>query len=67
MSLQITLTKSQWARISEILGNGGLLGFGSIVIPAVFDIFNWMMIVLGLLAGSTLIYLSILSARRYKL
>lgn len=61
----ITLTKNQWARISEILGNGGLLVLGSAAIPFLLDKSDLLGAIRGLSLAIGLWYASVVSARKY--
>lgn len=63
--IEITLTKNQWARISEILGNFGLLTVGSIVIPAFQEKSSIILVVLGIVVAGMFWYTSIISAKKY--
>jgi hypothetical protein len=65
--MRIKLTKSQWERFSEIVGNMGLLYFGATFIPAIFDIHKVEinMFIYGLILSISSIILSILLARNY--
>lgn len=62
---EIILTKNQWARISEILGNFGILTFGTAVIPTILDKFNILLAILGIVITALFWYASIMAARRY--
>ncbi len=46
--MKIKFTKSQWQRISELLGNIGILSISSVIIPALFDKQNYQDVILGL-------------------
>lgn len=62
---QIVLTENQWQRISELLGNLGLLTLASLVIPYITDKPNSLNVVAGLVMTTGLWYASIVTARKY--
>ncbi len=64
LQFQVKLTKKQWERVSEILGNLGILAFASVGFPFVLNNMSLLGIAWGLLAGIILWYYSILSAER---
>jgi len=65
MRLRSRITKNKWHRISEILGNLGILFLGSTLIPAIFELNNIAPLNLfyGLILSSSCIMLSILLER----
>lgn len=63
--MKITLTKHQWERISEITGGGGLLVFGSVVIPFLIDKIDLPKAIWGIVISICLWYISVILARRY--
>lgn len=63
--IRITLTEAQWQRISEILGNFGILTFGTAVVPAILDKFNIFLAILGIVVTVLFWYASIIAARKY--
>lgn len=63
----IKLTKNQWERLSEILGNLGLLVLGAVVIPYFFDKADILGAIRGLYITGVLWYLSLIAARKYSL
>ena len=63
--LKITLTKNQWSRLSEILGNFGLLTIASVVIPALQGESNILLVILGVVAAILFWYASLITARKY--
>lgn len=65
MKIRIILTKNQWERISEIFGNGGLLVFGSVVIPFFLDKVDIPKVIWGMAVSIYLWYISIKTARKY--
>jgi len=64
--MNITLTKNQWKRISEISGNLGIVVFGATLIPILFTNDKHLLgDVRGLYITVILWYLSIWLARKY--
>lgn len=63
--MKVTLTKSQWERVSEISGNGGLLSTGSIILPFILDKPNPLGVIMGVVITIGLWYISLRAARRY--
>ena len=63
--LKIVLTENQWKRISELSGSGGLLMFGSTVIPLILDKSNLIGAFWGIVVSVFLWYISIQSAKKY--
>lgn len=63
--MRIHLTKSQWARVSELSGNGGLLVLGSIVIPFLLGEPDLPGVIRGLVIALFLWYISLYTARKY--
>ena len=63
--LKIVLTKHQWQRASEILGNLGLLSLASVVIPFLLERFNLWIVIFGLVFSGITCYASIVLARKY--
>ena len=62
---KIILTKHQWQRFSEILGNLGLLTFASSVIPNLINELDLALAASGLLISFYFWYISLVAARRY--
>lgn len=62
---KIVLTKNQWARISEILGNFGLLTIGIIVVPAILEKSSILLAILGVVMTALFWYASIATAKKY--
>ena len=65
MKIRLDLSKTQWARVSDILGNLGLITLTSAVIPALLEQFNILLAILGVVITSLFWYASIIVARRY--
>lgn len=63
--LTIKLTKNQWARISEVFGNLGLVSVASIVLPSLMDKQNFLNTLLGLFSMIIFWYISLVTARGY--
>lgn len=63
--MKIILTKNQWERFSEILGNLGIVVFGSTLIPLLFDQKELLGDIRGLYIAAVLWYVSISTARKY--
>lgn len=61
----LTFTKNQWKRISEISGNGGILVFGSVVIPFFLDKIDLSRAIWGMFISTYLWYISLKVARKY--
>lgn len=62
--MKISLTKRQYARISEILGNLGLVSLASIVVPYWFSDQNIIFVISGLVMTFASWYTSIVFARK---
>lgn len=63
--LKIKLTKSQWERISDILGSLSLVSVASVVIPYVLDKPNLFLAFFGIVITIILWYASVVVARKY--
>lgn len=63
--MNIVLTKNQWKKVSELTGNGGLLMFGSTVIPLLLDKSDSLGAIRGLSIAIGLWYASIVTSRKY--
>lgn len=63
--LKIVLTKNQWERISEVLGNLGLLTIASLILPFVFENLNVAKIIWGIVLTAVFWYISIIIAKKY--
>lgn len=63
--MNIQLTKNQWARLSEILGNLGLAALVSLVVPSFIGQPNNVMIISGLVITSISWYTSLLLGKKY--
>ena len=62
--MRLVLTKSQWARISELLGNLGLLTIATIVLPYILDKPNSLQAVKGVAITIGFWYISLIAARK---
>lgn len=63
--LKVVLTKHQWQRFSELLGNLGLLTLASVVIPYLLNEFNLVIALFGLVISFLAWYASIVLAKKY--
>ncbi len=65
MRLRIKFTKNQWAKLSDIASNLGILSASSVVVPAIIDKPNSQGLILGVIATLGFWYLSLFFAKKY--
>lgn len=63
--MKISLTESQWERISEILGNLGLLVLASLVLPFILGNSDASKLIWGIVVTGVFWYISIVLAMKY--
>ncbi len=63
--MKLAFTKTQWERVSEILGNLGILTAGSIILPFILERLDPTKIVWGIVITSIFWYASIIFAKKY--
>lgn len=62
--MQLKFTKTQWFRLSEILGNLGLVFFAGVVLPYILGNKNLITIVAGLILSFTSWMSSLIIAKK---